>query len=175
VQIVKIILKGFVDFLEIHLTAAIFLMMFFSFLTGVFFRYVVRNPQPWTFELSQICILMLALLASSTTQREDGHVVFDMIYIRSSPKVQNIMRIITSIIIVVFFGIAIPHSIKYLWGMRGLYMQVIKIPRYYVFMPLPILLITMFIRYAHRLFLDVKELKNKTFGEIRNTETGGAG
>ena len=169
---VKVFFKGLVDFFEIYLTAGIFLSMFFSFLIGVYFRYVVRSPQSWTFELSSISILMLALLSSSTTQREDSHVVFDMIYLRMSPKVQIFMRILTSLLIVIFFGIAIPHTINYLFGMAGLYMQVIKIPRFIVFTPLPILLTMMFMRFAYKLYIDIKILKDKTYLEAQHTEAG---
>ena len=84
------------NIVEIYIPAIFFLTLFVSFLIGIIFRYVFDNPQSWTFELSSICYLAVAVLAWGIAHRTDGNVVFDMLYNRLSAKTQCILRIITN-------------------------------------------------------------------------------
>jgi TRAP-type C4-dicarboxylate transport system permease small subunit len=166
----KKVTRWFVDFIEIQLPAAVFLILFVAFLINIFFRYVVKYPLNWTFEVSVNAFVIVGLLAGCIAYRMEDHVAFDLLYVKLKPKGQNILRIFSGILIVVFFTIAIPFFIEYLWKIRGESTSILKIPFYIIFSSLPIMMISADIRAAYRLVMDFKALKNKTYVQLYNTE-----
>ena len=158
----KKVARGFADFIEVYLPITVFVMMFLAFLTNVFFRYVLRNPQNWTFELSVNAFVVVGLLGACATYRREDHVVFDLLYTRLSPKGQNILRMVSYTIVIAFFLFAIPASAWYLWRLRAV-TSIMGIPDRFIFLCFPILLISTVLRSAYRLALDIKAFRNKSY------------
>jgi TRAP-type C4-dicarboxylate transport system permease small subunit len=163
--------RRFADFIEVQLPIAVFVMLFLAFLINVFFRYVVRNPQNWTFELSINSFVVVGLLGACAAYRTEDHVVFDLLYTRLNSKGQNILRMISSVIVIVFFSIALPGSIRYLVKLPAM-TSIMRIPLRFVFLAFPILMISTVLRSAYRLVLDIKAFRNKTYVQSYNTEEG---
>ncbi len=161
--------RWFADIIEVHLPIAVFVMLFLAFLINVFFRYVVKNPQNWTFELSINAFLVVGLLGACAAYRTEDHVVFDLLYTRLDSKGQNILRMISYVIVIVVFSIAIPASIRYLLKLRAV-TSIMRIPLRFVFSSFPILMISTVLRSAYRLALDIKAFRNKTYVQRYNTE-----
>lgn len=166
---VKKAARWFADFVEVYLPMAVFVMLFLAFLTNVFFRYVVRNPQNWTFELSVNAFVVVGLLGACAAYRKEDHVVFDLLYTRLNSKGQNILRMISYIIVIAFFSVAIPASARYLWKLRAV-TSIMRIPDRIIFASFPILMISTVLRSAYRLALDIKAFRNKTYVQAYNTE-----
>ena len=162
-------LRWFTDIIEIYLPSAVFMALFLAFLLNVFFRYILRNPQNWTFELSINAFVIVGLLGACASYRTEDHVVFDLFYTKLKPKGQNVLRIISYIILIVFFSIAIPPSLKYLYALRAV-TSIMRIPIRIIFLSFPILLISSVFRSAFRLFLDIKAFRNKTYVQQYNTQ-----
>jgi len=160
-----------VDIIEVHLPIVIFVALFLAFLLNVFFRYVLRNPQNWTFEFSIIAFAVVGLLGACTAYRSEDHVVFDLFYTRLGAKGQNILRIISYILVILFFTAAIPGALKSIIKLRAM-TSILKIPLKYVFVAFPILLISTVIRSAYRLVLDIKAFRSKTYVQQYNTGEG---
>ena len=163
--------RRFADFIEIYLPTAVFIMLFLAFLINVFFRYVVKNPQNWTFELSINSFVVVGLLGACAAYRTEEHVVFDLLYTRLSSKGQNILRIISNLIVILFFSIALPASIMYLVKLRAV-TSIMRIPLRIVFSSFPILMISTVLRSTYRLVLDIKAFANKTYLQRYNAEGG---
>jgi len=155
------------DFFEVHLPIAVFVMLFLAFLTNVVCRYILKNPQNWTFELSVNAFVIVGLLGACAAYRKEDHVVFDLLYTRLGSKGQNILRMISSVVVIVFFSIALPGSIRYLVRLPAV-TSIMRIPLRFVFLPYPILLISMILRSAYRLVLDVKAFRNKSYVQSYN-------
>lgn len=156
------------DFVEIHLPIVVFVMLFLAFLTNVIFRYILKNPQNWTFELCINAFVVVGLLGACTAYRKEDHVVFDLLYTRLDPKGQNILRIISYVTVIVLFSIALPGSIRYLVRLPAV-TSIMRIPLRFVFLPYPILLTSMILRSAYRLVLDIRAFRNKTYVQSYNT------
>ena len=156
------------DFIEVYLPIAVFVALFLAFLTNVFFRYVVKDPQNWTFEFSVNAFVVVGLLGACAAYRKEDHVVFDLLYTRLSSRGQNILRIISYIIVIMLFSIALPGSIRYLVKLPAV-TSIMRIPLRFVFVSFPILLISTVIRSAYRLVLDIKAYRNKTYVQLYNT------
>jgi len=161
--------RRFADFIEVQLPIAVFVMLFLAFLINVFFRYVVRNPQNWTFELSINAFVVVGLLGACAAYRTEDHVVFDLLYTRLNSKGQNILRMISSVVVITFFSIALPGSIRYLVKLPAV-TSIMRIPLRFVFLAFPILMISTVLRSAYRLVQDIKAFKNKTYVQRYNTE-----
>jgi TRAP-type C4-dicarboxylate transport system permease small subunit len=167
--VVRKIFRWFVDFVEVHLPIVVFVMLFLAFLTNVFCRYIIKNPQNWTFELSVNAFVVVGLLGACTAYRREDHVVFDLLYTRLDSKGQNILRIISSVVVIVFFAIALPGSVRYLVRLPAV-TSIMRIPLRFIFLPYPILLMSMILRSANRLVLDIRAFRNGTYVQSYNTE-----
>ena len=144
------------DTIEIYIPAALFMILFICFLIGVFFRYVVKNPQSWTFELSTVAFLGSVILAGCLSDRHAEHISFDMIYDRRSEKTKTIMRILSNSLVIVFLGVAFPASIRFILSFNNLTTPIMKIPQTLVFCCFPVLLADLIIRGAVRLVKDIR-------------------
>jgi TRAP-type C4-dicarboxylate transport system permease small subunit len=164
---IKKIFRWVADFVEVHLPIAVFVMLFLAFLTNVFCRYILKNPQNWTFELSVNAFVVVGLLGACAAYRTEDHVVFDLLYTRLDSKGQNILRMISSVVVIVFFSIALPGSIRSLVRLPAV-TSIMRIPLRFIFLPYPILLISMVLRSAYRLVLDIKAFMNKSYVQSYN-------
>lgn len=165
----KKIISWVIDFFEVYLPIAVFITLFIVFLVNVIFRYVLKNPQNWTFEFSVISFVVVGLLGACTAYRNEDHVVFDLLYNRINNKIKNIFRIISYVMIIIAFSLAIPHSIRYLIKLRAV-TSIMRIPLYYIFSSFPIMLILILYRSVYRIFMDIKALKNKTYVQEYNIQ-----
>jgi C4-dicarboxylate transporter DctQ subunit len=168
-KLLKRIGRWLVDFIEIYLPIAVFVMLFIAFLLNIFFRYVLKNPLNWTFEFSVNAFVVVGLLGACTAYRKEDHVVFDLVYARQKPKGQTILRMISHSLVIVFFVAALPWTIITLWTLRS-ETSIMKIPDKFIFSSLVILMISTICRSAYRLVLDIKAFRNKTYVQTYNTE-----
>ena len=164
----KRIARGLVDFIEIGLPEGVFVALFLAFLVNVIFRYVIRNPQNWTFEFSINAFVIVGLLGACAAYRTEDHVVFDLLYTNVGERGRNILRMLGYITVIVLFTVALPGTIRYLWRLRAV-TSIMKIPTKIIFSSFPILLISTIARSAYRLVLDIKAFRNKTYEQTYNT------
>ena len=162
--------RWFIDFIEVYLPIAVFIMMFAAFMINIIFRYVVRNPQSWTFEFSVNAFVVVGLLGACAAYRKEDHVIFDLAYARLKPRSQSIMRMISYVIVIVFFSIALPQTIMRIWKNPAV-TSILRIPDRLLFMCFPILLISTVFRSVYRLALDIKAFRNRTYVQTYNTES----
>jgi TRAP-type C4-dicarboxylate transport system permease small subunit len=165
----KRIAHWFADLIEVYLPIAFFVMLFIVFLINVFSRYIVHNPQNWTFEFSVNSFVVVGLLGACTAYRKEDHVVFDLLYTKVNEKGKNIFRMISYILVIIFFSIAIPGSIRYMIKIRAV-TPIMKIPLYIIFSSFPILLISILFRSVYRLVMDIKAFRSKTYVQLYNTD-----
>ena len=151
------------DILEIHIPSILFLVLFACFILGIFFRYVLRNPQSWTFELSTICYVAVGVLSWGIAHRADENVVFDMLYLKMSPKTQCIMRLISNVLITMTAALLIEPAYSFMMSMAGLKAQTMPIPRGLIFLPFMISFVMASARSLYRLVLDILAFKNKDY------------
>jgi C4-dicarboxylate transporter, DctQ subunit len=157
-----------VDFIEVYLPIGMFILLFIAFITNVFFRYVMRDPQTWTFEFCVYAFVMIGLLGACAANRKEDHVVFDLIYTRLTPKGQAIFRIISLAIVIVFLVGALPTSTIDIMNIRAK-TSIMRIPEQVFFLSLPVLMISTIARSTYRLVLDIKAFRNKTYVQTYNT------
>ena len=157
------------DFFEVYLPIAVFVVLLLAFLINVFFRYILRDPQNWTFELSVNAFVIVGLLGACAAYRKEDHVVFDLLYARLGPRGQSILRMVSHAVLVAAFLIAIPLTFRYLVNLPSV-TSILRIPDRYIFSSFLILLISSAIRSAWRLALDIQAFRSRTYVQRYNRE-----
>lgn len=85
-------------FIVILLTA----LMVLTVLTGVLFRYVIRDPLGWTEELARYLMIWAALLAVSVGIRDREHVGIQLLVKKLPLPVGKVLIFIINIIVIIF-------------------------------------------------------------------------
>jgi TRAP-type C4-dicarboxylate transport system permease small subunit len=168
-KLLKKVARCLADVLEVYLPVVVFVALFLVFLTNIFCRYILKDPQNWTFEFSTYSFVVVGLIGACTAYRKEDHVVFDLVYTRLGSKGQNILRMISYVIVIVFFLVAIPQTIVSLARLPTV-TSIMKIPERIIFMSFPVLLVSTVCRSAYRLVMDIKAFRNKTYVQSYNTE-----
>jgi TRAP-type C4-dicarboxylate transport system permease small subunit len=158
-----------VDSIEVYLPIALFILLFLAFLTNVFFRYVLRDPQNWTFEFCVYSFVVIGLLGASAAYRKDDHVVFDLVYNKLSPRGQNVFRLIGSAIVAVCFVAALPTCTLYIMELPSK-TSIMGIPEQAFFVSLIILMVSTVIRFVYYFVLDVKAFRSRTYVQTYHTD-----
>lgn len=160
-------IKGYVlDLIEIIIPAIMLLSLFVVFIWGIFCRYVLKNPQTWTYELGSICFLSFVVLSMCYVQRVEKQIVFDMLYNRMSDNTKRMMNIMSNLIVAVTCAFLIPTTFRFLSSMRNLTSQVLKIPRALIFVCFLVLFISTFFRAGYRAITEIKHIISSSFKYI---------
>ena len=144
------------DTVELYYPALCLIILFLSFLIGIFSRYILKNPQSWTYELSTISFVNMVIGSWPFVQRKHGHIVFDMFYERQSDKVKRAMRITGNLLIAISAAALLPATYRYLHDMKNLTTQVIHMPRWLVF---SCFAVSLFLCMSHAVLDIIEDLR----------------
>lgn len=157
------------EVVELYLPITVFLLMFVVFMINIVTRYIFKNPQNWTLEFSVNSFVIIGLVGACAAYRKEDHVVFDLFYNRASQKGKVMMRILSYALIILFFLAALPGTFYYLTHHKAI-SSILRIPYNYIFVSFPVLLVSVVIRSAYRMVLDIRSLRNGTYLQTYNTE-----
>lgn len=152
------------DLTEVYLPCAIFLFMFISYIVLIVYRYVVKASFDWLYELNTLSFVWCGIFAASHGSRTDNHVKFSILYDCVSQKVQQAMRIVGDIFVVVTFSIMFPRSIDNLAFMAVRKSSILKIPYNYVFFPFMVFMGLTILHHTILLIKDIMSLFKKEGG-----------
>lgn len=96
-----------------NIAAALLAAMFLCFILQIVARYVFNYPLGWTDEVSVICWIWCVLWGSVFVLREKDEVRFDIIYSASSERTRCIFTVITGVVAIALFSVALPAVIAY--------------------------------------------------------------
>lgn len=131
----KTIIKVIRDIIEVYIPMIALLCLFIVFLTQVFFRYIVNDPQTWTMEAALICFVWLVLLGASYALRKNTHVTFKLVYDKLSHRNKHILSIVGNLILIFTFAVLIKPSYDYIQFMSFQSTYIFKIPFSIVYAP----------------------------------------
>ena len=134
-----------------------FSALFAIFMVQVVCRYLFV-PLTWPLEFTLIAFIWTTVLGACFAQRDYSHVTFTLIYERTKPKGQLIMRILGNLLMVSSFSIALYPSYKYVNFMSFKRSDVLKIPMNIAFSPFIVFLIIMIGRFGYDLVIDIRKL-----------------
>ncbi|RLB35061.1 MAG: hypothetical protein DRH12_16930 [Deltaproteobacteria bacterium] len=148
-----------------------FMMMFalVSVCIDVVLRYFFNKPIGWVLQISEYILLYIPFLAAGYVLRQESHIRIDIILNRVSPRLQNRINIVTSLVgalvmlILTYYGIYVTYDF-YQRGVPTL--KYLKIPEFLVIMVIPAGCFVFAVEFARRALRLYKEVG--TVGEKQN-------
>ncbi len=131
------------DTVEIYIPALSFIIMFMIFVLQIFFRYVVRQPLPWAYEVTVSCYLWLVILGACFAQRDRSHVMFTLFYDKLGTKGKAFCAFLGNTLIAFCFSVSIIPSIQFVDFMKMSKTSVLKVGLNWIYAPYIVFLIFM--------------------------------
>ena len=143
----------------------VFIMLTISF--DVILRYTLNQPLEWAVEISQFILVGMTFFATAWVLKRDGHVKMDQLFNYLSPRSQNILNIITSVLsaiaclIVVWYGalVTLDH-----YGTDDRYYTTLEAPKWPISAMVVVgflLLLFQFLRRIYGYLVDSKASSNQ--------------
>lgn len=151
----KSILLFLLDIIELYVPMLAFITIFVCFSLQIVSRYFF-TPLMWPEELALIAFLWVALLGALYAKRSNSMVAFSMVYDIASPRVQRVLRIAGSLIIIVALSISFIPSLQYIMFMSYKKSGVLLIPINLAYSCYLIFLVDIIIRYVIDLVHDLR-------------------
>ncbi|HUX21737.1 MAG TPA: TRAP transporter small permease [Spirochaetia bacterium] len=146
------------DLFEVYLGVAVIVLLISCVSLGVFFRYVLDQPNAQLFELSVYSFVWLIYLGGSLAVRYNQHIRFDLIYRQLSERARDIIDVFFDLVTTgVLLYILVP-SIRYTIDMYPIKASALRVPWTFLLVVYPIFLclvishdVTSIVRAALRL------------------------
>ncbi len=107
-------------------------------LTGVFFRYVVRDSLSWTEELARYLMIWAALLAVSVGIKDKEHVGIQLLIKQFPPLITKIITLVVYIITMAFLGVLTYKGYQVAGRARSQLSLALNISMYWPLMSIPV-------------------------------------
>ncbi len=146
---------GNLDILVAALVLAILVVLTFL---GVIWRYVLSAPFTWLEEVQMACLVWIVFAAGGAAFRTGNHVAIEMIVDLMPKKMQKIMNIVISVVVVAVVGYLFYQSIGFIqmFLKSGRSTSMLKIPYWLIYGIAPVSFILMIISWFYSLYTGVK-------------------
>ena len=144
------------DIIEIYIPVAMFVIMFVTFVMQIFFRYIVRQPLAWAYEVTVSCYLWLVILGACYAQREHAHVTFTLITDKMPIRGRAFCTFLGSLMIGFAFVWAFVPSCRFVSMMAMQRTSMLKIGLNIVYGPFIAFLALMILYMLRDMVLDFK-------------------
>lgn len=101
-----------------NLLVLMLLAMFLVFLLQIVSRYLLNLPIGWTQEVSVLLWIWLVLFGAAFVIRDDEEMRFDLLYRSVSARARSGMVLVSSLVTVTAFAVAMPATWDYVTFMR---------------------------------------------------------
>lgn len=125
---------------------ALFAVLFVTFIVQVTARFAFNRPLPWTDELAVVLYVWVILWAVAVMVPAKEHVVFDLAYNASGPRIRRGMRLVGAVMIGALAAYALPGSVDYVRFMGREGTPVLGVSFMLVFAPFVLLLAALVVR-----------------------------
>lgn len=144
------------DIVEIYIPVATFVIMFVTFVLQIFFRYILRQPLAWAYEVTVSCYLWLVVLGACYAQRDHGHVTFTLITDKMPIRGRAFCTFLGSTMICVAFLWAFMPSVRFVAMMKMQKTSMLKIGLNIVYAPYIVFLALTILYMLRDMILDFK-------------------
>jgi TRAP-type C4-dicarboxylate transport system permease small subunit len=127
--------------------AAIFSLLFLSFVVQVGARFLFNRPLAWSDELIVILYIAMVFWAAATLLREREHVMFDLLYVALPPQAQRVMAWAGALLMAGLMGVLLPYAFDYVRFMHREATAVLGVPFSVVFAPFVVFVFAVTLMY----------------------------
>ena len=154
-------LSAFLD--KITLTTASILLVLIAVIVnwGVFCRYVLFAPLPWSEQIPKYAMIYMGFLGASVGISRNRHIGFDILVTRLPSMIRKLIIIAGRILILFFLVMMTIYGVSFALAVGfSSNAPMLPIPMFYLFLAVPIGGVFMILQAAIRLVLDVISLIN---------------
>lgn len=112
--------------------------MTFVVFMGVFFRYVLKAPLPWSEELARYLMIWGASLGSYVAFREGAHVGVTFIIDRFGGKTGIFLKRVSQLILIIFVVIVVKEGFNLVFKLKGQTSPAMEIPMGLAYLAIPV-------------------------------------
>ena len=143
------------DIVVASVVLAILIVLTFA---GVPFRYVFNKPFTWLEEVQLACMVWIVFAAAGAAFRSGNQVAIEMVVDMLPTKLQKIVEILISVVVVAVLGYLLYQSFGYLeiFTRSGRSTPMLKIPYVIIYGIAPVSYVLMVISYFYALIKGVK-------------------
>ena len=136
------------DLLVCDTVLGILVLVTFS---GVIFRYLLNRPLEWLEEVQMMAIVWVVFLGAGAAFRECGHVAVEILVEMFPQKVQKILHILVSVLIVTVLAFLTVLSARYagISLASGRRTGILRIPYYQIYGIIPIACVWMMVSHIY--------------------------
>lgn len=146
----------FRDIIELYIPVLAFVTMFCVFVAQIFFRYVIRQPLDWAYEVTVSTYLWLVVLGACYAQRDHAHVVFTLVTDKLSMRWQALCCFLGNLLIAVAFIWSFIPSVNFISFAKMQKTAVLKVGLNIVYAPYIAFLVLIIIYMLHDMYLDFR-------------------
>src|SRR4030067_1492700 len=107
-------------------------------LLGVFFRYILKAPLPWSEELARYLMVWGASLGASVAYREGTHIAITLFVDKLHGETGKVITWFTQIIIIVFMAIVMVEGFILVSKLSGQTSPAMEIPMAWPYLAIPV-------------------------------------
>lgn len=159
---------SFLGNLDIVVAAAVLAILVVLTFLGVIWRYVLSAPFTWLEEVQMACMVWIVFAAGGAAFRTGNHVAIEMVVDLMPKKLQKIVEILISVVVVAVIGYLFWQSIGFIqmFIKSGRSTSMLKIPYWLIYGIAPVSFILMIISYFYSVLTGVKsEAKEAASGD----------
>ncbi|MEO8546203.1 MAG: TRAP transporter small permease [Burkholderiaceae bacterium] len=115
--------------------AAVFALLFATFIVQVVMRFVFNNPLAWSDELIVVLYILMVFWGAALLLKEKDHVMLDLVYEALPPGGRRIFGLLGAALVAGLMLVMLPQAFDYVKFMGREKTPVLDIPFSYVFAP----------------------------------------
>lgn len=100
--------------LDVIIASLILAILIVSTFAGVIWRYIFKAPFTWLEEVQTACMVWITFAAAGAAFRTGNHVAIEMIVDLMPKKVQKVVEVMISVIVMIVLGFLFVQTIPYL-------------------------------------------------------------
>jgi TRAP-type C4-dicarboxylate transport system permease small subunit len=154
-------LSDFID--KVTLTTASVLLVIIAVIVnwGVFCRYVLFAPLPWSEQIPKYAMIWMGFLGASVGISRSRHIGFDIL-VKRLPSIMRKIIIFAGHIIILFFLVMMTiYGVSFAFAVGfSSKAPMLPIPMFYLFLAVPVGGIFMILQALIRIILDVKKFNH---------------
>lgn len=149
---------SFLGNLDILIAALVLAVLVVLTFLGVIWRYVLSAPFTWLEEVQMACMVWIVFAAGGAAFRTGNHVAIEMVVDLMPKKMQKIVQILISVVVVAVIGYLFYQSIGFIqmFLKSGRSTSMLKIPFWLIYGIAPVSFILMIISYFYSIYTGVK-------------------
>lgn len=154
---IKRIGKILLDIFEIYIPIACYVFLFVTFILQTFYRYVLRNPIGWSYEMGLLTFVWTVIFGACYAWRDNEHIVFSLVYDSRSEMQKRVFDIVGSLMLFMLLALIVEPTWTYIFKQRRA-SSVLKISYKLMYFPFLIMVIISCGRQLYKIYTAVKSM-----------------